>query len=688
MKEQRLKYIFYLLSVILLISMLVTSKNAGISCDEVLHYNHSVSVYNYFASHGADKSALNTPETNLKYYGQSYDNIVTFIAKWFKINDVYAFRHIMSSIAGWLAIMITALFAVWLTDKRAGLIVLVLFAFSPTFMGHSQNNLKDIPFALGYIAGIYYILRLFVDGKNKLFRNLIILTAIIAFAISIRAGGLILICYSFFFLLVIFSFRYLTNGRTDALENIKIFLWLCCMSLVACVLSILLWPFALQSPVKNIIESYRVMAHFPSTFRQIFEGRVEWSDYMPWYYLPKSMLITIPLLVTSGLILFFIFSIRKLKSEKLLSAGLLVFTIVFPLVFVVLEKSNVYSSWRQFLFIYPGIVLASATGFVFFYDFLRPVYLRVALIIACLLLVLHPAKYMLNNPGYFYLYYNQLAGGLRGAYSQYETDYYYQGQTEAAAWLVKYLGNESPGKEVKVLSNYSLDWQFRSHPEIKTFYSRNEERSQSDWDYAIETSRYITPYQLKNKIWPPADALHTIYADNIPICVIVKRKTKADLAGFKALNDGKYKEALADYKNALEIVNDDELIFFNFAAALIGDGQVQNADSVLKRGLRVNPDSELILMYLGNLARSGGRDAEAINYYKKVIDVNRKYFEAYVGLAQLMMKGDVSMAREVLKTCLMINPGYKPAITALADTYRQTDPEIARKYDELAASIN
>ena len=74
MNETRLKYIFYCLSALLLVLMLSLSKNAGISCDEVLHYDHSVAVYNYFASHGKDQAALNTPVTNLKYYGQSYDN--------------------------------------------------------------------------------------------------------------------------------------------------------------------------------------------------------------------------------------------------------------------------------------------------------------------------------------------------------------------------------------------------------------------------------------------------------------------------------------------------------------------------------------------------------------------------------------------------------------------------------------
>jgi len=142
MKKKNLKYIFFITSAILLIMMLLTSRDAGITCDEVLHYNHSVNVYNYFASHGEDISSLNTPETNLKYYGQSFDNLATIITKWFSIDDVYTFRHIMSTFAGWLTIIVTSFFAIWLSGYRAGIITLVLFAVSPTFLGHAHNNLK------------------------------------------------------------------------------------------------------------------------------------------------------------------------------------------------------------------------------------------------------------------------------------------------------------------------------------------------------------------------------------------------------------------------------------------------------------------------------------------------------------------------------------------------------------------
>ena len=266
MKEAGLKYIFYFSSVLLLFLMLVISRDAGITCDEVLHYNQSVSVYNYFATHGRDQSALNTPVTNLKYYGQSYDNIVTILIRWFNIDDIYTFRHFMSTIAGWLVILLTALFAIWLADYKAGILVLFLFAVSPTFIGHTQNNLKDIPFALAYIAGTFFTLKFLVSVRKNPFRDIIMLTVSIAFSISIRAGGLLLICYLFFFFFIFFLFKYLKEKKFDLIEIRTKLLWILGVTIFSWLLSILLWPYALQSPVRNVLESYQVMAHFPANF--------------------------------------------------------------------------------------------------------------------------------------------------------------------------------------------------------------------------------------------------------------------------------------------------------------------------------------------------------------------------------------------------------------------------------------
>ncbi len=317
-RETVTKYLFFICSGLLLVFMLYQTRNAGISCDEILHYQHSVEVYNYFTTHGQDQSSLNTPVSHLKYYGQSYDNLVTFITKWLRIEDVYGFRNLMSALAGWLAIFITAVFAVWLSGYGPGILVLLLFAVSPTFLGHSQNNLKDIPFALGYISSLFFMFRVIFSGKNILISDILLLLISIAFALSIRAGGLLLICYLFFFWLISLSYHFYIDGKSSLKFSGRMLIIILLISGAAFFLSILLWPFALQDPIKNVLGSFRIMAHFPGTFRQIFEGQNEWSDFMPWYYLPKSMLITIPLIVLSGLV----FSFKLFKPGKSLIQSL------------------------------------------------------------------------------------------------------------------------------------------------------------------------------------------------------------------------------------------------------------------------------------------------------------------------------------------------------------------------------
>jgi Tfp pilus assembly protein PilF len=121
--------------------------------------------------------------------------------------------------------------------------------------------------------------------------------------------------------------------------------------------------------------------------------------------------------------------------------------------------------------------------------------------------------------------------------------------------------------------------------------------------------------------------------------------------------------------------------------ALYRDGQKERADTMLKRSLALNPDFEPVLMYLGNIAAFEGEKEKAEWYYQSLISKNRKYFEAYIELSKLISDYDTVKARMLLINCLKINPKYRPAVVALADTYRKTDPDIAAKYDEMAKNL-
>jgi len=660
--------------------------DTGISGDEYLHYNQSVDVYDYFASAGKDTSALYTPITHLKYYGQSFDNLTTILVRWLNIDDLFLFRHLSCSFAGWLTVVVTALFAVWLVGYGAGILVILLFALSPTFLGHAQNNLKDIPFALSYISAIFFTQRfLYRENKKKKYDAIFLATSI-AFSVSIRPGGLLLICYLFLFFLLHHIYKYNYKKQFDSRlfrSNLIVSLLI---SVSACILSLALWPYAQLNPILNVWKSYEVMTQFPTTIMQLFEGKMEWSDFMPWYYLPKYMVITIPLIVFAGLVAFIVLSGQRINKENLLKYGFLIFTILFPVVFVIYERSNLYGSWRHFLFIYPPIILLAAIGFSWLTKYLTNKYLIVFSLIFAMLFAFHPAKFMICNHPYYYLYYNQLVGGINGAYGKYETDYYYHTLRGGSEWLTEYLADNNQKDSIKIASNFSVSWYFRDRPNIRTYYCQYDERSQRDWDYMIVANSYIPVSQLKDKTWPPKNAIHVIYADQVPVCAVLKRETKSDLHGYEALKKGDAAGAKRFFEEALKINEQDELIFYNFATALVREGKLDSARIVLQSALKVNPGYEPVLMYLGNIAVTQNHPYEAIGFYETLIGYNRKYFDAYVGLSKVLMDRDLLRARDLLKTCLMINPRYIPAILSLADSYRKTDPDVARKYDELANS--
>lgn len=682
MSEKRLKIFFWALALAVLAAMLLISRDAGISGDEEVHYVHSEMVYNYFATTGADQSSLNTPKTHLQYYGQAFDNLVTILIHWFGIEDIYGFRHLMCSISGWLTILVTALFAAYLSGYGAAIWVVLLFGISPGFLGHAQNNLKDIPFALAYIASIFYSLKLTFQEKPKKKLTIILLIMSIALSIGIRAGGILVVFYLGFFMFLKFMLDWMKSKQFNPVLLKKQLILFLGVSIAGYLLGLITWPYALQNPLFHPWKSYQVMTHFPTTVRQIFEGNFDWSDFHPWYYLPKYMAITIPVAVFAGLIAFFLNTRKNYSSEQKIQLSLVVFTVLFPVIFVILKQSNLYGSWRHFLFIYPGIILISALGVQALLVRFKQRIMKVPAVVLLAVMFVHPLKFMAANHPYYYLYYNQFTGGLRGAYGNYETDYYYHSMRKGAEWLQEYLKDKPGNGPIIVGGNFPVQWYFRKEKTVKFVYFPYQNRSAYDWDYAIVANSYIPPFQLKNKIWPPANTIHTIFADGIPVCAVIERVTKDDFRAIQETEKGDNIKSALLFQQALKIDPQNELICYKFAESLISSNQNNEAGQMLNKCLNINPDYEPALVLLGDEALKRNDPESAAQFYEKTIRTNRKYFRAYPKLAGIYAETDVDKARKVLRDCLKLNPRYRPALEAMAETYRKTDPEVARKYDE------
>ncbi|MCY1720838.1 phospholipid carrier-dependent glycosyltransferase [Prolixibacteraceae bacterium Z1-6] len=571
------KNLFWGISVLLLILMAVMSQSSGSSGDEYVNYDHSEFVYNYYKTFGQDTTALNTPKTKLKYYGQAFDNMTYVINRWFNIGNYYESRHLLNSISGWLLILFTGLAASLVFGWQAGILTLLLMFFSPLILGHSWNNPKDIPFAFTYTFTLYFLIRFLIELPKRKVSTLIFLGFGIAASISIRIGGLILIPYIFLFT----GLHYITKksfytkmGFNHAFKTILI---LTGVSIIGYGGGLLLWPYALEGPLKNPIDSLQQMTNFEVGLNQLFEGEIQLSQNISWYYGIKYIFIKSPLIITVGAFLFIALAVfRKDLKHKYIFFSLLLFAFIFPIAYTIYKDSNLYGGCRHLLWTYSPIVILAAGGFDFFLK-KENKYIKYGTIAVIAILLFHPVKHTFKNHPLQYVYYNQLVGGTKGAYGNYEMDYYYHSLRDGADWLID---NELGDDSIIIATNHSriTEYYFRNYPQVKVIYSRFYEKGKEDWDYAIWANTHITPLQLEKGYWPPKKTIYTMDVDGVPVGAVVKRISDEDLKGFEALKKNKRTEAKNHFKNFLEIYPENEEVLEGYARIML---QERKLDSTL-----------------------------------------------------------------------------------------------------------
>ncbi len=657
---------------LLLPAMVFTAINAGISGDEYLHLNQASMVLDYFTSLGHDQSALHTPVTHLKYYGQSFDNVALLLANGLHIEDIFTFRHIMAAIAGWLTLLFTVLLTVEIAGWPAALISLLLMVATPAFTGHSLNNLKDIPFALGYVASLFFMIKWVPRRHKRPYGWWLGLILSLAFLFSIRPGGLLAFAYLWAFTLLSL---YLEHQRDLPSLNLRKTLGeLVIISIVAWITGCLFWPYALENPLWHPLKSFLTMSHYPVTIRQLFEGRLQWSDLLPWYYLPKMMLLTLPVALLPGLVFFV--SFRPIRTEKQknlpnLNSLFLAVTAFFPVVWIIITHANVYGHWRHLLFVLPPLVIVGALGLNKAFNRLNQFFKRSILgycigLAGLLFLLWHPLAFTLHNKPFQYLYFNQLAGGLKNAFGNYETDYYFHSIKPAAEWLDLYL-QKSGEKNVVLASNFETKWFFRKKNTVKHhLYTGYYNKEYKDWDYGIFAAAYLYPSTISHKLWPPKGTIHTINIDGVPVCVIVKRPTKAT---YEALNAAKLNQpGKADslFSVALELDPRNENTWLEAGRFCLKNGDTDQALEKFNQALTLLPNYEPALLNVATTLTKKGRWDEALTQLNNLLLINPKHLPAYIEKANIHIhQKEFEQATETIQKCLKIKPGYKPAIEKL-----------------------
>jgi tetratricopeptide (TPR) repeat protein len=690
------RMLFTIVAAITFLAMPMMAYHTGNSGDEDLYqYPQAVKIYNYYTSFGKDTTYTNAGNSSMegmRDYGMSFDTLTVFFNKIFNIDNVFESRHAMNALVGWLAFLFCGLIAFRIANWRAALITFFLMFFSPQFLGQTFNNPKDVPFAMAYIFTIYYIIRFLQQFPKPTKKTVFYLALGIAMAISVRIGGLILLAYLVMFVGLYFLFTSKVKALFSA-DNIIRFKKLATYSIVIAIagyfMGLILWPYALQAPISNPLKSLTSMTNFGASLRQIFEGISIWSDKVPPYYTIKYIMITAPISVIIGSVIY-LFLLKK-KDMQFFWAFILLFSFGFPIFYIVWKHSNVYGGWRHALFTYPALVVAAGLGFNSLIEAIKNKYMRIAGGIIVVLLTINPIIHTFKNHPYQYVYFNEIVGGVKGAYGNYEMDYYFHSLREATEWVKQNASKDANviGKKIKVGAWLTPPVSYYLRKDTAKFevaFIRYYERGNNDWDYAIFVNTGINPDQLRNGTWPPKNAVHTIDVDGKPICAILKRTDKSDMLGSQALEKGDFQTAIPLLQKAVELLPTNESALLNLGDAYIKIQQMDSAMLYINQLLKFDPELDNALNFQAYIYLAKNDVENSLKTANRIIKNNYKYYFAYYWAANAYIrKNDSYSAIKMLEKLLEQNQGFKPAYQMLAQIYQQQgDNERAQYYANIA----
>lgn len=662
------KKVFWAMIPAMLLIIWVTGWNTAFHSDEMMYNQYEKENFKYYSSFGKDTSFTNFKledgfkvKPHLRTYGGFFDLLAVGTNKVLGIDkEGYEFntRHLWIQLFGILAILFAGLIALELSGSYRMAIVTSLIVFlTPTFFGHSLLNSKDVPFAAGYTLGILGMVRLLKDLKNVKWLDVAIFALGLGCAMGTRVGGLLLICYLGLFTLLFIAFN--KDYRSDipgvAKSMVPKFL---VAVLAGYAIAVLSWPFALMSPIKNVLYSLSYVSQFKENIPLTFEGVFTDCNNLPKYYLIKWMSMTVPTLFILLFAVSLVYLILLRRHPKFSLYLLLLFAVVFPVAYAWKVNAVVYSGWRHFLFIYPTAAVLMAIPVLYIQNMIAKPQLKAAFMGGLLLCLGHPIVWSIVNHPYEYIYYNEMAGGFKNNYYDYETETWQMSVKPALDWIYQQEDFKNAKDTVYIGTNAWSETNYlvkRLHKDEKTKVIQTGYKGfhSIKWDYCILNILFHPPYILKNS-YPPYGTVHVVEIDGKPVCAVVKATPgRPDLEGVKAMQRN------------------------DFATA----------DSLLSLYYQKDTTSESIMEYL-MLAKDNTRKFnEALNIYSRVYALNQKNNNAnYYAAIAYANTGQMVQARMAMNSAIEGGLQNREVFGNMAMICEQLkDQRAAQQYRQLAA---
>jgi 4-amino-4-deoxy-L-arabinose transferase-like glycosyltransferase len=413
------RYQSYLPRIILILFLIAalcvgyfTAQDYGLSWDELGIYGYSdqmLAAYQFILHPWDFESQVSDPLLNL--YGPSHFMLSTVLSRYLngldKTWSLYEAHHFIYFLTFLLGIPVLYLLCIRWMSEWAALGVAVLFSTQPLFWGNSFINPKDMPFMIFFLASMYLGLQMVDSSSNSTWWKTIAAGVVLGLTTSIRSlgpmAGALVILYG------------LWKDPRKTLRIIPLY-----FSIIA-VITYLTWPYLWNAPVSRFLESLQTMSSHPMDFGVLFMGNIYPANQIPIVYFPTfiALQLTEPMLVliVIGAVLSFRFFIGGGNKEPVLLFGT---WFLAPALVIGLIGSTIYDNARQLLFLLPPLFIFAGIGLDAILKRIKTPLLQGVLALALIL----PGVYAnIRLHPYQYIYYNELIGGVGGAFRKFDLDY-------------------------------------------------------------------------------------------------------------------------------------------------------------------------------------------------------------------------------------------------------------------------
>jgi hypothetical protein len=385
-------------------------------------------------------------EPKLGSHGPAFILVVAFLRNLFlqgggAVERLY-FAHFLYFIAFQVGVVSIYFLARRWVSETAAFGTALLFNTQPLLFGHAFMNATDVVFMSLLTASAALGLRMverdarffqatgqpFQDGMRAFFRefrngDVWLAGLALGFSSAIRIAapliGVLILVYI------------LLTHKWQVLPRFLVY------GLLSFVFMFIFWPYLWPDPIGRLLGSIASSVNYPDVHLTLFKGVLFDTQEIPLSYLP--VLLTVQLTIPT-LILVALGGFSLLKKIRWDFVALVLIWFVLPVTAAMLGRIHLYNNFRHVFFILPPLFLTAGWGL----DWLLKFFKRPVIQYLIIFLSFLPGLYAnIKLYPYQYVYYNQLAGGVSGAYHYYELDYWDLAFREAQLYLNQTAGQNA-----------------------------------------------------------------------------------------------------------------------------------------------------------------------------------------------------------------------------------------------------